>query len=128
MVGQTISHYLLLETLGAGSMGVVYKARDTLLDRSVALKVLRPEKVADPQRRERFIREAKAASAFNHPNIVTIHEIGEIDGVHFLCMEWVRGRTLADLIRRRHLPVDQALAYAVQIADALATAHGGGIV
>jgi serine/threonine protein kinase/Tol biopolymer transport system component len=128
MVGKIISHYRVLEKLGEGGMGVVYKARDTHLDRFVALKLLPPEKVADPERKHRFIQEAKAASALNHPNIITIHDIGESDGLQFIAMEFVPGRTLNQLIGRKGLRLNEALKYAVQIADALARAHAAGII
>src|SRR5215468_471456 len=98
MIGKTISHYRILEKLGEGGMGVVYKARDTHLDRFVALKILPPERVADSDRKRRFVQEAKAASSLNHPHIVTIHDIDEADGVHFIAMEHVRGKTLDELI------------------------------
>ena len=88
MTGQILSHYKILEKIGQGGMGVVYKARDTHLDRFVALKVLPPEKVAAPERKRRFVQEAKAASALNHPNIITIHDIDQADGVDFIAMEW----------------------------------------
>jgi len=86
MVGKTVSHYRVLEKLGEGGMGVVYKARDTHLDRFVAIKVLPPEKVADPERKRRFVQEAKAASALNHPNIITIYDIDTADGIDFIAM------------------------------------------
>jgi Tol biopolymer transport system component len=109
-------------------MGVVYKAEDTKLGRTIALKVLPPERVADPSRKRRFIQEARAASALNHPNIITIHDIDEADGVHFIAMECVQGKTLDRLIARRGMRVNEALKYAVQIAAALAKAHSAGIV
>ena len=109
-------------------MGVVYKARDTHLDRFVAIKVLPPEKVADPDRKRRFVQEAKAASALNHPNIVTIHDIDQADGTDFIAMEYVDGKTLDQLIPRKGMRLNEALKYAVQIADALAAAHAAGIV
>jgi Tol biopolymer transport system component/predicted Ser/Thr protein kinase len=128
LVGQTVAHYRIHEKLGEGGMGVVYKALDTHLDRFVALKVLPPEKVADPDRKRRFVQEAKAASALNHPNIITIHDISEAGGVTFIAMEYVDGKTLDQLIRRKGLPLNDALKYAIQIAGALAKAHGAGIV
>jgi Tol biopolymer transport system component/predicted Ser/Thr protein kinase len=128
MIGQKLGHYQVLEKLGEGGMGVVYKARDTHLDRFVALKVLPAERVADPERRRRFVQEAKAASALNHSNIVTIYDIDQADGIHFISMEYVAGKTLADLIGRKGLKLNETLKYAVQIADALAAAHAAGIV
>jgi eukaryotic-like serine/threonine-protein kinase len=128
LLGQSVSHYHILEKLGDGGMGVVYKARDTHLDRFVAIKVLPPEKVADPERKRRFILEAKSASALNHPNIVTIYDIASDKGIDFIAMEHVPGRTLDHLIPRRGLPLGDALKYAVQIADALAAAHSAGII
>jgi serine/threonine protein kinase/Tol biopolymer transport system component len=128
VVGRTLSRYEVLEKLGEGGMGVVYKARDTRLERSVAVKVLPLEKVADPERKRRFVQEAKAASALNHPNIITIHDIDEADGVHFIAMEYVAGKTLDRLIPRQGLPLNEALRYALEIADALAAAHEAGIV
>src|SRR5512147_2854299 len=100
MVGKTISHYQVLEKLGEGGMGVVYKARDAHLDRFVAIKVLPPEKVADPSRKARFVQEAKAASALNHPNIIHIYDIDRHAGVDFIVMEYVAGKTLDQLIPR----------------------------
>ena len=128
LAGRRISHYEILEKLGEGGMGVVYKARDSHLNRFVALKVLPPEKVADPERKRRFVQEARAASALNHPNIVTIHDIDQSDGIDFIAMEYVEGKTLDELIGRKGLKLNEALKYAVQIADALAKAHAAGIV
>jgi tRNA A-37 threonylcarbamoyl transferase component Bud32/Flp pilus assembly protein TadD len=128
MTGRTISHYQILEKLGEGGMGVVYKARDSHLKRFVALKVLPPEKVADAERKRRFVQEARSASALNHPNIVTVHDIDQSDGVDFIAMEYVEGKTLDELIGRKGLKLNEALKYAVQIADALAKAHAAGIV
>ena len=126
MIGQTVSHYVLLESLGAGGIGVVYKARDTQLDRLVALKVLRGEKTADRHWKDRFVLEGKLASALNHPNIITIYEVGETAGIQFIAMEWVNGKTLTDLIAHEKLALPQALALGVQITDALAAAHAAG--
>ena len=128
MVGRSISHYDILEKLGEGGMGVIYKARDTHLDRFVAIKVLPPEKVADAERKRRFVLEAKSASALNHPNIITIHDIANDHGLDFIAMEYVPGKALNQVIARKGLPVADALKYAVQIADALAAAHAAGII
>jgi len=128
VIGKTISHYRILEKLGEGGMGVVYKARDTNLDRFVAIKVLPAEKVADLERKQRFVQEAKAASSLNHPNIITIYDIGQADGIAFIAMECVLGKTLDRLIPRHGMRLNEALKCAVQIADALARAHSSGIV
>jgi eukaryotic-like serine/threonine-protein kinase len=128
MVGTRVTHYEILDKLGEGGMGVVYKARDTHLDRFVAIKVLPADKVADPERKRRFVHEAKAASALNHPNIVTIYDISSDGGQDFIAMEYVAGKTLDQLKGRDGLPVSVALKYAIQIADALARAHSAGIV
>jgi Tol biopolymer transport system component/tRNA A-37 threonylcarbamoyl transferase component Bud32 len=128
MLGRTISHYEIIEKLGEGGMGVVYKARDAHLSRFVAIKVLPLEKVGDAERKRRFVLEAKSASALNHPNIITIHDIASDHGVEFIVMEFVSGKALSQVIARKGLPVAEALKYAVQIADALATAHAAGII
>ena len=128
MIGTKLAHYEILEELGRGGMGIVYKARDTHLDRFVAVKVLPAEKVAHPERKRRFVQEAKSASALNHPNIVTVHDIAEEDGTAFIVMEYVAGRTLGELIPRQGMRLGEVLKHAVQIASALAAAHQGGIV
>jgi len=128
MVGQKLAHYQILEKLGEGGMGAVYKARDTHLDRFVAIKVLPPERVADPDRKRRFIQEAKAASALNHPHIVVIHDIASEAGADFMVMEYVSGRTLDHTIRSKGMRLAEVLKYAVQVADALAAAHEAGII
>ncbi|HYW47635.1 MAG TPA: LpqB family beta-propeller domain-containing protein [Bryobacteraceae bacterium] len=128
MIGQRLLHYQIVEKLGEGGMGVVYKARDTHLDRFVAIKVLPAGKVADADRKGRFVQEAKAASALNHPNIVHVYDIAAENGVDFIAMEFVDGKTLDQAIPRKGMRVGEALKIAVQIADALAAAHAGGIV
>ena len=128
MIGTTLGHYRIIEKLGEGGMGVVYKAQDLHLDRPVALKVLPPEKVADPDRKRRFVQEAKAASALNHPHIVHIYDIDQADGTDFIAMEYVAGTTLDQRIGHRGMRLNDALRYAVQIADALTKAHAAGIV
>jgi tRNA A-37 threonylcarbamoyl transferase component Bud32/dienelactone hydrolase len=132
IVGETLSHYRVLEKLGEGGMGVVYRALDERLDRKVAIKLLRPDALLSTERKQRFIREAKAASALNHPHIVTIYEVGQ--DVHggierdFIAMEHVEGDSLDTVLAARRLGVDEALGLATQIAEGLAAAHEAGIV
>src|SRR5579863_8834070 len=128
MVGTTISHYEVLEKLGEGGMGLVFKARDLQLGRFVAIKVLISGSQETDSHRARFIQEARAASALNHPSIITIHEIVDIDAGECIVMEFVRGNTLGSLIEGGRIPAVDCLKYAMQVADALAAAHSIGIV
>jgi serine/threonine protein kinase/Tol biopolymer transport system component len=128
MIGRRLLHYEITDKLGEGGMGVVYKARDTHLDRFVAIKVLPSEKLAHLNRKARFVQEARAASALNHPNIIQIYDIEPADGADFIVMEYVPGKTLDHVIGRRGLGLSESLKYAVQIAHALAAAHAAGII
>jgi serine/threonine protein kinase/tetratricopeptide (TPR) repeat protein len=129
MIGRTISHYKILEKLGGGGMGVVYKAEDTKLNRIVALKFLPPELTGDKDSKARFVHEAQAASALDHPNICTIHEIDETeDGQIFICMACYDGKTLSELVSQRPLELEKAVDVAMRVAEGLAQAHGQGIV
>jgi serine/threonine protein kinase/TolA-binding protein len=128
MIGKAVSHYRVLEQLGAGGMGVVYKAEDTRLSRNVALKFLPPDRAGDREAMERFVREARAASALNHPNICTIHAIEDVDGVQFIAMELLEGQPLSRKLMGKPLDFNLLLDIALQIADALDAAHTHGIV
>jgi len=128
MLGRTLLHYEVLQKLGEGGMGSVWKARDRRLDRLVAIKVLSADKIGDPGRKQRFVQEAQAASALNHPNIVVIHDIASADGIDFIVMEYVAGQTLERRVPRHGMRLGELLDVAIQVADALAKAHAAGIV
>ncbi len=127
LTGRTLSHYQVVSLLGAGGMGEVYLARDPRLDRTVAIKILPGDLAEDPERMQRFEREARAASALNHPNVATIYDVGESDGVHFIVMEHVEGETVAARVAGRSLLPAAVVDIAVQAADALDVAHAKGI-
>ena len=125
---QTIKHYRIVSKIGAGGMGEVYLAQDTKLDRKVALKILPPEFAEDQDRMSRFVREAKSASALNHPNIITIYEINEFAGTHFIATEFIDGKTLTEYSKSNPVNFKSTLEIAIQIASALDEAHSAGIV
>src|SRR5215469_10495907 len=127
-LGTKLGPYEIVASLGAGGMGEVYRARDTRLERTVAIKILPAQFSADPVRKQRFEREAKAISGLNHPNICVLHDIGSQGGVDYLVMECIEGETLAKRLQKGPLPVDQVLIFGVQIADALDQAHRSGVV
>jgi len=128
MIGSTLGHYTIEAKIGQGGMGTVYRARDTVLGRTVAIKVLSSEAAHDPELAPRILREARTASTLNHPNIVTVHELGTSGGTEFLVMEYIEGGSLASLVPPDGLPIDRAIDYVWQIADALAAAHEAGLV
>jgi serine/threonine protein kinase len=128
MIGETLSHFRVLEKIAEGGMGVVYRALDTRLGRTVAIKLLRPEALGDPERKRRFVLETKTASALNHPNIVTIYDIDRAGEIDFIAMEYVEGQALDRMPGGRRLTLEEALDYGVQIASALGAAHAAGIV
>ena len=125
MLGHTLAHYKILEKIGSRGMGDVYLAEDTKLDRNIALKVL-PAELAESN--ERFEREAKAIAALNHPNIITVHSVEQADGVHFITMELVKGKTLAELLPKKGFPLEKFLDMAIPLADAVAAAHEEGMM
>ena len=128
LIGTTVGQYRIDSEAGRGGMGVVYRATDTQLGRTVAIKVLRPDAVADADRKKRFIQEAKSASALNHPGIVTVYQIGAEGPTDFIAMEFVAGRSLDSVVGKRPLPAPEVVRYGAQIADALAAAHLAGLV
>ncbi len=128
MVGETLKHYEVETLLGKGGMGVVYRARDSRLDRAVALKVLKPDLVADKERRERFLREARAAAAITHPSIAQIYDVDDQDGNIFIAMELVEGKTLRQLIQDKELDLQSSVEIAIQVTEGLSKAHDKGIV
>lgn len=128
LIGQRVGPYLVNELIGEGGMGLVFKARDTQLNRSVAIKVLPSDRLSDPERKRRFLQEAKAASVLNHPNIITVHGITHERDADFIVMEFVAGKTLDQLIPSKGLPLKQAVKYGLEIADAVAAAHAAGII
>ncbi len=128
MIGKTISHYKILEKLGEGGMGEVYLAQDTELDRKVALKFLPLHYTTDPEINARFKREAKAAAALNHPNIITIYEIGVHEGRAFIAMEHVEGQSLKDLLSEQELSINKTIEIVIQICEGMSEAHQAGIV
>src|SRR5947209_16694013 len=128
IAGTKLGPYEVQSSLGAGGMGEVYRALDTRLDRTVAIKILPSHLAENAEARQRFEREARAISSLNHPNICTLHDVGQQNGVHFLVMEYLEGETLAERLRKGALPVQQVLKYGIEICDGLEKAHRAGIV
>src|SRR5215468_10774388 len=129
MIAKTVGHYRITGKLGAGGMGEVFLAEDTRLERKAAIKFLPAEMAADPERRQRFVREARAASALNHPHVCIIYDVGETpDGLPFIAMEFVEGKSLDGLIKERFLEISKVVEIAIQVADALDAAHDRRIV
>ena len=128
MIGKTISHYKILEKLGEGGMGVVYKAKDTKLDRIIALKFLPEHLLCDEEAKKRFVHEAKAASALNHPNITTVYEIDEVKGECFISMEYIEGKSIKELVEEKEFSIEEVLKIAIQTAEGLSKAHQKDIV
>jgi len=128
MIGKTISHYKILEKLGEGGMGIVYKAQDTKLDRTVALKFLPKQLLCDQEAKTRFTHEAKAASALDHPNIATIYEIDEVEGECFISMAYIEGKSIKELLKEKSFSIEEILNVAIQITEGLNAAHKKGIV
>jgi len=128
VLGTTLLHYRIVEKLGAGGMGEVYAADDTRLNRRVAVKILPPEMAADPERLQRFRREAQAIAALNHPNVVTLYSVEEADGVHFLTMEIVEGKTLDEVIPSGGAPWPDFFRWSIALTDAVAAAHQQGVI
>jgi len=126
--GTKLGPYEIIAPLGAGGMGEVYRARDTRLDRTVAVKILPSHLSENPEARQRFDREARTISSVNHPNICTLHDVGHQDGIDYLVMEYLEGETLADRLRKGSLPFDQVLRYGIDICDGLEKAHRSGVV
>ena len=128
VIGRRLGHYCILEKIGAGGMGEVYRANDEQLNRVVALKILLPKDFSDEIARTRLLREAQAAARLNHPHICTIHEVGQANGIPYIAMEYIEGRPLSAVIAEMQLPHELALRYGVQLADALEHAHAHGVV
>ena len=128
MIGEILGHYRIESQLGEGGMGVVYRAHDIHLDRPVAIKVLSADAVSDPERKKRFVQEARTASALNHPNIVHIYDIGEWNGMDYIAMEYISGKTLGEIAKAGPLAIRDLVTWAAQAADALAAAHRAGII
>jgi serine/threonine protein kinase len=128
VIGRSLSHYKILDEISRGGMGVVYRALDFRLNREVAIKVLPPELVADPDRKRRFIQEAQAAAAIQHPNIAVIHDIDEVQGIDFMVMELIEGEKLSEILAREPPPAARAHGIALEVADGLARAHDQGVI